>query len=149
MLSYVSVSTSLLFNDFLKDFIYLFSERGEGRQKERERNINVWLPLVCAPFWGPGPQPSHMPWLGIKLVTLGLQAGTQSTEPCQPRLFLMIFNDFYHILFIHSLVGGHLDSSQFLAAMNICVLFFVWTYACISLRYISRSRDFWPSWRHR
>ena len=31
-----------------KDFTYLFLERGEGREKERERNINVWLPLVCA-----------------------------------------------------------------------------------------------------
>ena len=29
-----------------KDFIYLFLERGEGREKERERNINVWLPLT-------------------------------------------------------------------------------------------------------
>ena len=31
---------------FFKDFIYLFLERGEGREKERERNINVWLPLA-------------------------------------------------------------------------------------------------------
>ena len=31
---------------FLKDFIYLFLERGEGREKGRERNINVWLPLA-------------------------------------------------------------------------------------------------------
>ena len=30
----------------LKDFIYLFLERGEGREKERERNINVWLLLA-------------------------------------------------------------------------------------------------------
>ena len=30
-----------------KDFIYLFLERGDGREKERERNINVWLPLMC------------------------------------------------------------------------------------------------------
>ena len=30
---------------FFKDFIY-FLERGEGREKERERNINVWLPLM-------------------------------------------------------------------------------------------------------
>ena len=30
------------FNLFLKkDFIYLLLERGEGREKERERNINV------------------------------------------------------------------------------------------------------------
>ena len=31
---------------FFKDFIYLFLERGKGREKERERNINVWLPLT-------------------------------------------------------------------------------------------------------
>ena len=33
---------------FLKTylFIYLFIERGEGREKERERNIDVWLPLA-------------------------------------------------------------------------------------------------------
>ena len=33
---------------FLKDFIYLILEREEGREKEkvRERNISVWLPLV-------------------------------------------------------------------------------------------------------
>ena len=30
---------------FFKDFIYLFLESWEGREKERERNINVWLPL--------------------------------------------------------------------------------------------------------
>ena len=29
-----------------KDFIYLFLDRGGGRKKERERNINVWLPLM-------------------------------------------------------------------------------------------------------
>ena len=27
-------------------FLYLFLERREGREKERERNTNVWLPLV-------------------------------------------------------------------------------------------------------
>ena len=34
---------------FLKKilFIYLFPERGEGREKEMERNIDVWLFLVC------------------------------------------------------------------------------------------------------
>ena len=46
---------------FLKDFIYLFLERGEGR----ERNINVWLPLIWPPLgtwpWGPGLQPRHVP----------------------------------------------------------------------------------------
>ena len=31
---------------FFKDFIYSFLERGEEKENERERNINVWLPLV-------------------------------------------------------------------------------------------------------
>ena len=30
-----------------KDFIYFFLESEEGREKERERNIKVWLPLIC------------------------------------------------------------------------------------------------------
>ena len=28
--------------------IYLFLEKGEGKEKGRERNINVWLPLACS-----------------------------------------------------------------------------------------------------
>ena len=35
---------------FFKDFIYFFLERGEGNEKERERNINVWLPLAHPPL---------------------------------------------------------------------------------------------------
>ena len=31
---------------FLKGFIYLFFKTGTGK-KERERNIDVWLPLAC------------------------------------------------------------------------------------------------------
>ena len=31
------------------NFMYLFLERGEGREKERERNINAWLPLMWPP----------------------------------------------------------------------------------------------------
>ena len=54
---------------FFKRFIYLFLERGEGRKKERERNFNVWLPLVHPPTGGPGLQPRHVPWLIIDLVT--------------------------------------------------------------------------------
>ena len=34
------------FSLFIKDFIYLFLETGEGREKERERNIDR-LPLIC------------------------------------------------------------------------------------------------------
>ena len=54
---------------FKKDFVYLFLGRREGREKERESNINMWLPLTC-PLLGPGPQPRHVPWLGIEPATL-------------------------------------------------------------------------------
>ena len=42
------------YSSFKKYFIYLFLERGEGREKERERNMNVWLPLAC-PLLGTWP----------------------------------------------------------------------------------------------
>ena len=41
----------------LKDFIYLFLERGEGTEKEKD--INMWLPLTH-PHQGPGLQPRHV-----------------------------------------------------------------------------------------
>ena len=44
-------------NCFLKDFIYLFLEK--GRAEERERNIHR-LPLT-RPNRGPGLQPRHVP----------------------------------------------------------------------------------------
>ena len=55
---------------FFLDFIYLFLERGGGKEKEWERNINVWLPLAHPHCGGPGPQPRHVPQLGIELATL-------------------------------------------------------------------------------
>ena len=33
--------------------MYLFVEREEGREQDRQRNITVWLPLV-RPLLGPG-----------------------------------------------------------------------------------------------
>ena len=42
------------------DFIYLFLERGEGREK-RGRETSAYVCLSCAPNWEPGPQPRHMP----------------------------------------------------------------------------------------
>ena len=39
---------AVLLNNFFKEFIYLFGER--GREGERERNINVWLPLPWTPL---------------------------------------------------------------------------------------------------
>ena len=58
--------------NFFEDFIYFFLERGEEREKERERNINVWEIPGCflhTPNWGPGLKPRHVPWLGIEPAT--------------------------------------------------------------------------------
>ena len=46
MSTYASILAGSLVS-FLKDFIYLFLERGVGREKERERNIDMWSPLTC------------------------------------------------------------------------------------------------------
>ena len=68
---------------FIKILIYLFIERGE--RKEKERDINVWLPLMH-PLVGTCPATKHVPCLGIKSVTLWFTACTQSTELHQPGL---------------------------------------------------------------
>ena len=40
------LKTDFVFDwEFKKLFIYLFLESREGRKREREKNINVWLPL--------------------------------------------------------------------------------------------------------
>ena len=55
--TFKGVVFSLFFKQwvFFKDFfIYLFLERKEGREFEKERKIYVWLPLVC-PLLGTWP----------------------------------------------------------------------------------------------
>ena len=72
---------------FLKDRIYLFLERAEGKEKDRERNINVWLPLAqprlgtqtMCPEWESNQRP------------FGLEADSQSPEPHQPGQNLTLF----------------------------------------------------------
>ena len=64
----IDLLTYLSFKPFLKDFILLlFILRERGKEGERE---NVWLPLSSTLYWGPGPQPRHVPWLGVKQQTL-------------------------------------------------------------------------------
>ena len=54
---------------------YLFTFREKGRNREREKIINVWeinwsvASLSHVPNGGPGPQLKHVPWLGIKRAT--------------------------------------------------------------------------------
>ena len=56
-----STACSIVF----KDGIYLFLEWGEGREKEKERNVVVretWITCLShVPNWGPDLQPRHVP----------------------------------------------------------------------------------------
>ena len=47
--------------------IYLLIFRKSGRKEGRETSIGC---PSHAPYWGPGPQPRHVPWLEIKPATL-------------------------------------------------------------------------------
>ena len=73
---------------FFKGFIYLFLERGEGKEKEREEHqcvVAFHAPpagdLACNPDMGPDWESNQRP--------LASQAGTQSTEPHQPGLKIL------------------------------------------------------------
>ena len=53
------------FGILFKDVIYLFLERGEGRKKERERNIDVrekhlLVASLTCPDVGPNPKLRHV-----------------------------------------------------------------------------------------
>ena len=69
---------------FLKTFIYFFLDRGEGREKERERNINVVGAFLAPPTGDPAQNPGMCPEWESNRKPFGLQTGTQSTEPRQP-----------------------------------------------------------------
>ena len=81
----------LIFLQYYKDFIYLFLERGERREKERERKSDVRntdrLPLTCAPTgdrtWNPGICPN---W---ESNPRPLRDDTLPTEPHQSGLLLI------------------------------------------------------------
>ena len=63
-----------MFSFFFKDFIYLFLDRGEG--KERGRETSMCGCLSCIPNWGP----DYLDWESNQR-PFASQAGAQSTEP--------------------------------------------------------------------
>ena len=58
---------------FLKILFIFFLERGEGREEDRERNINVWVPLT---------QPSLGTWPATQACAL---TGNQTSNPLVHR----------------------------------------------------------------
>ena len=100
-----------------KDFVYLFLERGEGREKGRETSMCGCL--SCAPTWGPGPQPRHVPWLGIKPATLcfAVQCSIYWVTPARG---LSIFS-------INALVPCPLKKAQIVGKTGVSIL------SCVTL----------------
>ena len=81
---------------FLKEILFIyFLERGEGREKKKERNIDVpeKHPLVAhTSRWEPGLQPRYVPCLGIKPVIFRLagQCSIYWASPAKRSMFLLI-----------------------------------------------------------
>ena len=69
---------------FLKDFVYLFLDKGERKDKERKKNINVWSPLMCLSTGDLACDPGMCPDWESNQRPSGSQSGAQSTEPHQP-----------------------------------------------------------------
>ena len=80
----------MTFNICFKDFI-CFLERGEGKEKERQRHISVWVPLTPSLLgtW-PETQTCALDWESNQR-PFDSQACTQSTELHQPGLTFNIF----------------------------------------------------------
>ena len=95
---------------FLKVLFYLFLERREGREKGRQRKINVWEKLWLVS--------SHIPQLGTWPATQGmcpdwewnpwsfcLHDDTQNTEPHQSEQNCILLNTFFsYMMIIHSFI---------------------------------------------
>ena len=76
---------------FPKYFIYyFFLERGVGNEKKRERNINVWLPLL-QPLMGTWPATYACALTGNQTSNSGLQPRAQSTKAHQPGQKMLIY----------------------------------------------------------
>ena len=75
---------------FFKDFIYLFYERGEWKEKEKERNMCGCPPHD--PTWEPGLQPRHVPWPGSEPATFQCsgRCSIHWATPARTRLYYLI-----------------------------------------------------------
>ena len=72
---------------FFKILFIYFLKRGKGGRK-RGRETSICCCLSHGPHWGPGLQPKHVPWLGIKQATLWF-AGLHSihwTTPAKAKV---------------------------------------------------------------
>ena len=76
---------------FFKILFYLFLEREEWREKERERNISVWLPLA-SPLLGTWPATQACAWTGNQPAMLCFEGRCSIHWATPARAGICIFN---------------------------------------------------------
>ena len=76
--------------EFVWNILFISREGKRGRKKGRE--ISMCHCLLHTPYWGPSPQPRHVSWPGIELVTLCLsgQHSIYSATPARAGFFLLL-----------------------------------------------------------
>ena len=77
---------------FFKKILFIFT--GEGSETKRERNINLWLPLLHS-LLGTSSNPGMCPDRELNQWPFGLQAWVQSTEPHQPGLLVTFWQKMF------------------------------------------------------
>ena len=77
---------------YFKKIFYLILEKGEGREKERERNIDR-LPLARALTWGQACNPDMCPDLELNWWPFAGWDDAQPTEPQQSGLYYLNLNE--------------------------------------------------------
>ena len=112
----------------LKDFIYLFLEQGERREKERERNIDVRgrhgsVASSTHPNWGPNPQPRHAPWSGIEPATFHFAGWRPTNWARLVRASLQVVDNIQSLHYLWLRVIGEFKYSQLSVICMFCLVF--------------------------
>ena len=138
---------------FLKDYIYLFLERRKKKEKERETNIDVWEKhLLVAyhthPDQGPGLQPRHVPWLGIKLVNFGFagQCPTNWVSHTGQGSKSYLDSTFTKSLFNLKLLPDFSPNFTFLLLLPLIKVYIYIFYVCIYTYIHTPPSLFLPKW---
>ena len=85
---------------FFKDFIYLFLDRGEGKEKE----ASMCSCLSCVPYWGPGAQLRHVPLTGYRtgdpsVHRPALNPLSHTSQGQNSNIFFTLKSCLYHLVF--------------------------------------------------
>ena len=91
---------------FLKNISFTFRQRGrEGERKGQKYHCRV-VASQAPPYWGPGQQYRHVPWLGIELATLWFTVWPSINWGTPPGQNLCIVRRLRHVFLVNSPTRG-------------------------------------------